>query len=210
MQKINSSDFTKDKWVLSRGSSSKEPTCQCRRYRRLGFHPRVGRIPWRRAWQPTPVFLPGESHGQRSLAGCSPWGHEESDTTEATERTHSADPWERDVFRNFCTRLEGKGSTLHTVVTGYLQGTGPRRPHRYQNLPVLKQLILNGVGLWHSISVGSEFVGAEPADTRATALLWDANWSTCCLVLRHVWLLVTPWTVAQQATLSTEFSRQEY
>ena len=37
--------------------------------------------PWRRAWQPTPVFLPGESHGQRSLVGL--WGHKESDTTEA-------------------------------------------------------------------------------------------------------------------------------
>ena len=38
----------------------------------------VGKIPWRRAWQPTPVFLPGESHGQRSLVGYSPWGHKES------------------------------------------------------------------------------------------------------------------------------------
>ena len=41
---------------------------------RLGFHPWIGMIPWRRAWQPTPVFLPGESHGQRSLVGYSPWG----------------------------------------------------------------------------------------------------------------------------------------
>ena len=39
---------------------------------------------WRRKWQPTPVFLPGESHGQRSLVGCSPWSRTESDTTEAT------------------------------------------------------------------------------------------------------------------------------
>ena len=42
----------------------------------------VGKIPWRRAWQPTPEFLPGESHGRRSLAGCSPWGCKESDRTE--------------------------------------------------------------------------------------------------------------------------------
>ena len=48
------------------------------------FHPRAGKIPWRRAWQPTPVFLPGEPEGQRSLAGYSPWGRKESDTTEAT------------------------------------------------------------------------------------------------------------------------------
>ena len=41
----------------------------------------VGKISWRRAWQPTLVFLPGESHGQRSLAGYSLWSHKESDTT---------------------------------------------------------------------------------------------------------------------------------
>ena len=43
--------------------------------------------PWRRRWQPTPVFLPGESHGERSLAGYSLWGCKESDVTEATEHT---------------------------------------------------------------------------------------------------------------------------
>ena len=49
---------------------------------RFGFNPWVGTILWRREWLPTPVFLPGESHGQRSLVGCSPWGHKESDMTE--------------------------------------------------------------------------------------------------------------------------------
>ena len=58
----------------------KESSCQSRKYKRLGFHPWVGKIPWRRKWQPTPVFLPGESHGQRSLAGYTPWGHTESQT----------------------------------------------------------------------------------------------------------------------------------
>ena len=47
----------------------------------LGFHPWVGKIPWRREWEPTPVFLPGKSDGQRSLADYSSWGHEELDTT---------------------------------------------------------------------------------------------------------------------------------
>ena len=46
------------------------------------FNPWVGRIPWRRKWQPTLVLLTGKSHGQRSLAGYSPWGHKESDMTE--------------------------------------------------------------------------------------------------------------------------------
>ena len=53
------------------------------------FNPWVGKIPWRRAWQPTPVFLPGESDGQRSLAGYSPWDHKELDRTEATEHVPS-------------------------------------------------------------------------------------------------------------------------
>ena len=48
-----------------------------------GFNSWVVKIPWRRAWQPTPVFLPGESHGQRSLARYSPWGHTELDMTKA-------------------------------------------------------------------------------------------------------------------------------
>ena len=60
------------------GASGKEPACQCRR-KRCRFDPWVGKIPWRRAWQSTPVFLPGEAHGQRSLAGYSSWGSKESD-----------------------------------------------------------------------------------------------------------------------------------
>ena len=44
----------------------------------------VQEVGWRRQWQPTPVLLPGKSHGQSSLVGCSPWGHIESDMTEAT------------------------------------------------------------------------------------------------------------------------------
>ena len=50
-------------------------------FRRLGFDPWVGKVPWRRAWHPTPVFLPGESHGQGSLVGYSPWGSKELDMT---------------------------------------------------------------------------------------------------------------------------------
>ena len=53
------------------GASGKESTCQCRRHKRWGFNSWVRMIPWRRAWSPTPVFLPGETHGQRRLAGYS-------------------------------------------------------------------------------------------------------------------------------------------
>ena len=54
---------------------------QCKRCKKCRFDPWVGKIPWRRAWQPTPVFLTGKFHGQRSLVGYSPWGCTESDTT---------------------------------------------------------------------------------------------------------------------------------
>ena len=60
------SDFT------SLHFSSKKSTCQCWRCR---FNPWVRKIPWRRKWQPTPIFLPGKSHRQGSLASYSPWGH---------------------------------------------------------------------------------------------------------------------------------------
>ena len=52
----------------------KKNTCQCRRYKRWWFNPWVGKIPWKKAWQPTPVFLPGESHEQRKLMGYCPLG----------------------------------------------------------------------------------------------------------------------------------------
>ena len=66
------------------GASGKEIACQCRGYKRFRFNPWVWKIPWRRAWQPTPVFLPGEAHGRRSLVGYSPYDRKESDVTEAT------------------------------------------------------------------------------------------------------------------------------
>ena len=71
------------------GSSDKELTCQCRRQKRFGFNPWIGRISWRRAWQPTLVFLPGESHRQSSLVGYSPWDHKESDMTELTQHAYN-------------------------------------------------------------------------------------------------------------------------
>ena len=58
------------------------PLSVCLQCGRPMFNPWIRKIPWRRKWQPTPVFLPGESHGWRSLAGYSPWGCKESDRTE--------------------------------------------------------------------------------------------------------------------------------
>ena len=57
------------------GTSGKEPACHCRKCKRCRFDAWVRKIPWRRAWQPTPVFLPGESYGQRILVGYSSRSH---------------------------------------------------------------------------------------------------------------------------------------
>ena len=70
------------------GSVGKESACNAGD-RRGGLSPWVGKISWRRVWQPTPVFWPGESHGERSLVGCSPKGCKESYMTEATEHSHT-------------------------------------------------------------------------------------------------------------------------
>ena len=72
-----------DQYGLPCGANGKGSTCQCRSCKRSRSDPWVGKNPWRRAWPPTPVFLPGESHGQRSLAGYSLWGCKELDTTKA-------------------------------------------------------------------------------------------------------------------------------
>ena len=72
---------------ISRGSDGKRI---CLQFRRHGLNPWVGELPWKREWQPTPVSLPGESHGQRSLVGYSPWGHKESDITESLTQDDSS------------------------------------------------------------------------------------------------------------------------
>ena len=67
---------------------------------RCGFDPYVGKIPWSSKWQPTPVFSPGKFHGQRSLAGYSPWSHKGLDTTKhAHTRTHTHTHTHTHIYR---------------------------------------------------------------------------------------------------------------
>ena len=103
----------------SRGSDGRVHL-QCRR---RGFDPWVGKISWRRKWYPSPVFLPGESHGQRSLVGCSTWGCKESDTTErlntclAESQEKSGWSWVRSRGRKtFPRHSQGRG--LGTSLSG--------------------------------------------------------------------------------------------
>ena len=77
-----------------RQSASKEYSCNAGDVRDAGSVPGLERFPWRRKWQPTPVFLPEKSCGQRKLAGYSPRGHKESDTTEYTQQQDTEMSWE--------------------------------------------------------------------------------------------------------------------
>ena len=95
------------------GANGKELACQFRRHKKLEFNPLVRNIPWRRAWQPTPVFLPGESGGKRSLVGYSPWGHEESDMTEETDMQDANMPNSLSTLKRDLT-LNSKASSLGT------------------------------------------------------------------------------------------------
>ena len=71
---------------FSDGPSGKEPTCQCGRHKGHEFDTWVRKIPWSMEWQPTLVFFPGKSRGQRSLVGYSPWDCKELDKTEVTSQ----------------------------------------------------------------------------------------------------------------------------
>ena len=75
--------------IYQTGSDGKASACNARH---LCSIPGSVRYPWRRAWLPTPVFLPGESHGQRSLAGYCPWGHKELDMTKQLTHKHISQP----------------------------------------------------------------------------------------------------------------------
>ena len=101
--------------LVPRWHSGKEPTCQCRKLKRGGFTPWARKIPGSRKWQLTPVFLPGESHGQRSLVGYSPGDRKELDTSEHTHiHTHS------------CVQLsEDNNWPLLLVMIGYKDQINP-------------------------------------------------------------------------------------
>ena len=87
---------------------------QCRRPR---FNPSVRKIPWRREWLPTAVFLPGQFHGQRSLASYSPWGHKESDTIEQLTHTHTQMKKITNKKLPYCTR-----NPIYSVLCDDLNG----------------------------------------------------------------------------------------
>ena len=124
---------------LPRWHSGKEPACQCRRHKRLRFDPWDGKIPYSRKRQPTPVFLPGKFHGQRSLEGYSPWGCKESGTTEHT-RIHT-----QSVFQALPDLLLGRKT--HAKFSRSLSGAPAWKA---------RNAVVDGLG-WGSEAVNGHF-----------------------------------------------------
>ena len=82
---------------------TKESSCQCRRHKKLGFNPWVRKIAWRRKWQPTPVFLPGKFHAQKSLVDYNPWGRRVIHNSVTNTHTGKVPRKERTAYQKAAT-----------------------------------------------------------------------------------------------------------
>ena len=102
-------------WGFPGGSADKESTWQCRRRR---SHSWVRKIPWRRKWQPTPVFLPGKSHGQRDLVGYSPWGCKWIGHDLVTKQQHCTQNWKISFSFNQEKGSQGPSRVSHSKSWG--------------------------------------------------------------------------------------------
>ena len=101
---------------LPRWYSGKESACQ---YKRCRFNPWVGKIPWRRKWQPTPILLPGKFHGQRSLVGYSLWGRKEWDMIEHTYQTYCTYMYAFSLISNFSIKWSSMSLKTLTCFSHY-------------------------------------------------------------------------------------------
>ena len=113
---------------------------------------------WRRKWQPTPVFLPGESQGWRSLVGCRLWGRTEPDTAEAPwrQQQHGSRRKSGGKRHRRKTGMPLQGNYLNKVITESLSKTGP--PHQTEE----KMLLLAPEVQWHFGDVGAQFNWTHP------------------------------------------------
>ena len=150
----------------------------------MGFI-QIRKISWRRAWQITPVILSGESHGQRSLVGYSPWGCKESDMT---ERLHIVMVSDNEAGRGQLHVRKSRRSA-RGVEMAQARHRLEDRDHLLQTLPP---------------NIGSSFC-QERTGIKGLSHLFSSVQS-----LSHVQLYATPWTVTYQAPPSMGFPRQEY
>ena len=112
---------------LLRLLSGKESACQCRR---CGLDPWLGETPWRRKWQPTPVFFPGKFHGQRSLVGYSPWGDKRIGHDLATKQQQPLiENWRKEKGETVLGKLRDWGKRKRMELTGCRGGQGKTQSH---------------------------------------------------------------------------------
>ena len=123
------------------GTVGKESTCQCRRRKRCKFDPWVGKIPWKRKWQPTPVLLPGKSHGQRNLVGDSPQGPKESDVTKHTH-THDHREDHDGRHREETAIQKPKGEAVDTLILDFSTREFQRNKFLLFKLPSLECFLM--------------------------------------------------------------------
>jgi len=146
--------------------------------RRHGFDLWVRRIPWRRKWQPSPVFLPGKSHGQRSLAGYSPWGRKESGTTEVTKQ--HPNPYY--FLTHASSRLDRAGIPSHHITCLQINQCQPYT-HTHTNfwLSQFGDLGIEEITLWTYLGI-----------CRAFVLLLPQNWLLIFQFLKKTsWVMQT-------------------
>ena len=187
----------------------------CLQCRRCGFYPWVGKIPWRRKWLPTSVFLRGESHWQRSLAGYSPWGWKESNTTE--QLTHKE--WLEVSVLQVCSFLftelplsggyscQNSSWCLDSIDKDHCPvAAAAAAAKSLQSCPTLYDPI-------YGSPPGSPVPGILQARTLERVAISFSNawkWKVKVKSLSCVRLLATPQTAASQAPLSMGCSRQQY
>ena len=168
----------------------------------IHLHLRKLLICMRRKWQPTPVFLPREFSGQRSLVGCCPWGHTESDMTEATQ--HACMHWRR-KWEPTTVFLSGESQGRRSLVGCRLCGRTESRLKPLSSSSGSKILLPFSELFW--VYFLQIFSFSFPAQR--------SSFSICCTagLLSHVsrvQLCATPQTAAHQASPSLGFSRQEH
>ena len=159
--------------------SSKESTCQCRR---CGFNPWFWKIPWSRKWQPTPVFLPGESHGQRRLVGHSPWV--------AKSQTRLSDWTELKLLQSCLTLLRHYGLHPTSLLCPW---DSPGKNTGVGCCFILQGIFPNrgsNLCLFMSPSLAGEFFTCS---TSWEALIFPLGWLKCsfrsfCKMLQEIWM----------------------
>ena len=162
-------------------------------FRRPGFDPWVGKSPWRREWLPTPVFLPRDFHGQKSLAGYSPWSHEESDTTEPPALfsflcLYEVDPTEWKVepcwyFRSRKWLVAWLGHSLAcSLEPWFWPGKGQTEPEYWCLMGIGSQEVLNtGLLSIHEREHGSELHGPLLEKSRRLCISREGKSNPRCM-----------------------------